>query len=81
MPITQQNQTPGIGTLITANPNRVIDDIQGQGKASFRPGAWFPGSSRVPRANWDRDDSQARLGRLDATFSFSNSASRSVVRI
>ena len=62
--------------------DRVIDDNEGQGKASYLTGAWFPEASNVPSAYWVRRvDRQANLGGDGAAYSYPDDASRSAVRI
>ena len=43
--------------------NQVIDDWDGQGKASFLINSYFPESDGVPDASWNRDYRQANLDR------------------
>ncbi|MFH0927954.1 MAG: hypothetical protein V1821_00600, partial [bacterium] len=45
--------------------NQVVDDWQGNSKASYLVGSYVPTSDDVPDAGWDRVDRQACLGRSD----------------
>ena len=61
--------------------NQVVDDYQGQGKANWLLGAYFPEDGYVPRAYWDRGSSRARLGGGDPRFQDSDGAALPSVTI
>ena len=48
-------------TMYLEKHNRVIDDYDGAGSASYQLGAYFPASGVVPHAYWFRIDSQVSL--------------------
>lgn len=61
--------------------NRVIDDWEGSGKINYNLGAYFPGSSRVPRAYWRRDYRRAGLSRSAPGVPDSSYGARSAVGV
>ncbi|MCR4277757.1 MAG: AAA family ATPase [Candidatus Berkelbacteria bacterium] len=63
------------------NRQLVIDDWQGQGKAAYLPGAYFPASGDVPIAYWYRDNGQANLSHDDSDHRSSYDGVRVGVRV
>lgn len=61
--------------------NQVIDDWQGQGKACWLLGAYFPESNDVPFARWRRDYRQASLCGSDSDSRDERSGARPAVSI
>jgi hypothetical protein len=61
--------------------DQVIDDYNGNGKASFQVGAYFLSSDDVPYCYWDRDNRRARLSRNFPRFQFGYSGARFSARV
>ncbi len=61
--------------------NQVIDDWQGNGKACYLPGSFFPSSRVLGSGCWSRDFRQAYLNRTDAGYVNSGGGFRSAVGI
>jgi len=61
--------------------NLAVDDYQGQGKANWLLGAYFPETGNVPYACWFRDNSQAYLAGLAPAFQYSSRAALPSVMI
>ncbi len=61
--------------------DEVIDDWKGKGSLNSLLGAYFPGSGDVADACWHRDDSQARLGGIDADGYGEGFGASSAVRV
>ena len=61
--------------------NQVIDDYQGNGRASFQLGAYFSSSDLVPFCDWYRDNRRANLYRSYPRFQNGNSGASSSARV
>jgi len=81
----EQGLTPEAWLTIAAayleENNQVIDDWQGQGKACWNLGAYFPSSGSVSLGDWWRRDRQADLYRDDAGYRSSSRGARSSVMV
>ncbi|MFZ2192882.1 MAG: hypothetical protein WAV31_01445 [Candidatus Moraniibacteriota bacterium] len=81
----EQGQTPEewITKFLTTleKHNQVIDDYQGNSKASFQLGGFFPLSVAVPSTSWHQDNHQAFLYRNNPGFQFEGNGARSSVRV
>jgi len=61
--------------------NQITDDYQGNGSIAYNTGAYFPASSVVPYAYWNRGDRQACLSGNDPAIRGDNIGARSAVRV
>jgi hypothetical protein len=61
--------------------NQVVDDWQGQGKASYLTGSYFKRSGMVPSVYWDRGNRQAGVGRDRPGYHDSNGSARTRVEV